>query len=111
MSQRLPGGTQTAFDNRIERARIYLFKAGLIERPRRATFIISQSGKELLLNPPSDTDADFLRSYDQFNQFLGTGRNGKEGLVATDNADDGLTPEEQFEEGSDRFSVNYRTRS
>ena len=103
LSQRLPSGTQTAFDNRMGWARTYLFKAGLIERPQRATYVISQSGKELLLNPPSGIDADFLRSYDQFNQFLGTGRNSKEELVATDNAGDDLTPEEQIEKGVRRI--------
>jgi restriction system protein len=69
LSERLPSGTQTAYDNRMGWARTYLFKAGLIERPRRATYVISQSGKQLLLNPPASIDADFLRSYEQFNDF------------------------------------------
>ena len=103
LSQRVPSGTQTAFDNRMGWARTYLFKAGLIERPRRATYVISQSGKELLLNPPAAIDADFLRSYDQFNEFLGTGRNGKEDLIATNDAEDDLTPEEQIEKGVRRI--------
>jgi restriction system protein len=103
MSQRLPSGTQTAFDNRMGWARTYLFKAGLIERPRRATYVISQSGKELLLNPPSAINADFLRSYDQFNEFLGTGRNGKEDLITTNDVEDDLTPEEQIEKGVKRI--------
>lgn len=99
LSQRLPSGAQTAFDNRMGWARTYLFKAGLIERPRRAIYVIGQSGKELLLNPPAAIDADFLRSYDQFNEFLGAGRNGKEDLIATSDAEDDLTPEEQIEKG------------
>ena len=103
LNQRLPSGTQTAFDNRMGWARTYLFKAGLIERPRRATYVISQSGKELLLNPPDAIDADFLRSYDQFNEFLGTGRNGKEDLIATNDVEDDLTPEEQIEKGVRRI--------
>jgi restriction system protein len=103
LNQRLPSGTQTAFDNRMGWARTYLFKAGLIERPRRATYVISQSGKELLSNPPSAINADFLRSYDQFNEFLGTGRNGKEDLIATNDVEDDLTPEEQIEKGVRRI--------
>jgi restriction system protein len=103
LNQRLPSGTQTAFDNRMGWARTYLFKAGLIERPRRATYVISQNGKELLLNPPDAIDADFLRSYDQFNEFLGTGRNGKEDLIATNDVEDDLTPEEQIENGVRRI--------
>jgi restriction system protein len=103
LSQRLPSGTQTAFDNRMGWARTYLFKAGLIDRPRRATYVISQRGKELLLNPPAAIDADFLRSYDQFNEFLGTSKNGKEDLTATNDDGDDLTPEEQIEKGVNRI--------
>lgn len=103
LSQRLPSGTQTAFDNRMGWARTYLFKAGLIDRPQRATYIISQSGRKLLENPPAIIDADFLRSYEQFNEFLGTNKNGKEELVATGDTDDQLTPEEQIEQGVKRI--------
>jgi len=103
LSQRLPSGTQTAFDNRMGWARTYLFKAGLIERPRRATYVISQSGKDLLSNPPAAIDAEFLRSYEQFNDFISTARNGKQDLIETDDIDDDLTPEEQIEKGVRRI--------
>ena len=99
LSQRLPSGTQSAFDNRMGWARTYLFKAGLIERPRRATYAISETGKKLLANPPSEIDVDFLRSYEQFNQFFGSSKSDKESLASTDVIDDELTPEEQIEKG------------
>lgn len=99
LSQRLPSGTQTAFDNRMGWARTYLFKAGLIDRPRRATYAISQSGKQLLLNPPATIDTDFLRTYDQFKEFIGTGSNVREGLAPNNETDNDLTPEEQIERG------------
>jgi restriction system protein len=99
LSQRLPSGTQTAFDNRMGWARTYLFKAGLIDRPRRATYAISQSGKQLLLNPPATIDTDFLRTYDQFKEFIGTGSNAREGLAPNNETDNDLTPEEQIERG------------
>ncbi|MFM2172986.1 MAG: hypothetical protein RLZZ54_913 [Cyanobacteriota bacterium] len=103
LSQRLPSGTQTAFDNRMGWARTYLFKAGLIERPRRATYVISQSGKDLLSNPPAAIDAEFLRSYEQFNDFISTTRNGKQDLIESGDIDDDLTPEEQIEKGVRRI--------
>jgi restriction system protein len=99
LSERLPSGTQSAFDNRMGWARTYLFKAGLIERPRRATYAISETGKKLLANPPSEIDVDFLRSYEQFNQFFSSSRSDKESLASTDVIDDELTPEEQIEKG------------
>jgi len=103
LSQRLPSGTQTAFDNRMGWARTYLYKAGLIERLRRATYVISQSGKDLLSNPPAAIDAEFLRSYEQFNDFFPTTRNGKQDLIESDDIDDDLTPEEQIEKGVRRI--------
>jgi restriction system protein len=35
-AQRLPSGTQRAFDNRVGWAATYLVRAGCLERPRRA---------------------------------------------------------------------------
>jgi len=99
LSERLPSGTQSAFDNRMGWARTYLFKAGLIERPRRATYAITETGRKLLANPPSEIDVDFLRSYEQFNQFISSSRSDKESLASTDVIDDELTPEEQIEKG------------
>ena len=99
LSQRLPSGTQNAFDNRMGWARTYLFKAGLIERPRRATYAISETGKTLLAHPPSVIDVDFLRSYEHFNQFFGASKSDKESLASTDVIDAELTPEEQIEKG------------
>jgi restriction system protein len=99
LSQRLPSGTQNAFDNRMGWARTYLFKAGLLERPRRATYAISEAGRKLLANPPFEIDVDFLKSYEQFNQFLGSSKNDEEALVPAEVIDDDLTPEEQIEKG------------
>jgi restriction system protein len=99
LSERLPSGTQNAFDNRMGWARTYLFKAGLLDRPRRATYAISEAGKKLLANPPSEINVDFLRSYEQFNQFFGSPKSDKESLVSDDGIDDELTPEEQIEKG------------
>jgi len=99
LSERLPSGTQNAFDNRMGWARTYLFKAGLLDRPRRATYAISETGKKLLSNPPAEINVDFLRSYEQFNQFFGSSKSDKESLASTDVIDDELTPEEQIEKG------------
>ena len=99
LSQRLPSGSQTAFDNRMGWARTYLFKAGLLERPRRATYVISQSGKDLMMNPPDAIDPEFLRSYGQFNDFISATRDSKEALSGSEGVDGSLTPEEQIEKG------------
>jgi len=103
LSERLPSGTQTAFNNRMGWAITYLFKAGLLERPRRATYAISPRGKDVLLNPPVTLDAEFLKSYGQFNEFAGTEKNGKKELIASGESENDLTPEEQIEKGARRI--------
>jgi restriction system protein len=40
----LPSGQQEIFANRVGWAKTYLKKAGLIESPQRATFVISERG-------------------------------------------------------------------
>lgn len=99
LSQRLPSGTQTTFDNRMGWARTYLFKAGLLERPRRATYVISQSGKDLMMDPPDAIDPEFLRSYGQFNDFISATRDSKDAPHESEGCDGSLTPEEQIERG------------
>jgi restriction system protein len=47
----------------------FLYKACLLERPRNATYIISEIGKQVLLEEPVEIDAEFLRSYGDFNKF------------------------------------------
>ncbi len=109
--ERLESQTQTTFDNRMGWARTYLFKAGLLDRPRRAIYVISQTGKKLLLNPPTAINADYLRSYDRFNDFYpaNNNRSEKAQLVVQNDADDELTPEEQIEKGVIR--IQYELRS
>ncbi len=99
LTKRLPSGIQTTFDNRMGWARTYLFKAGLINRPRRATYIISPFGKELLANPPATIDTEFLRKYQTFNEFLPEHGAGDSSAAHPPIPPIDLTPEEQIENG------------
>ena len=69
LNQHLPTGTQNAFHNRMGWAIFFLYKACLLKRPRREIYIISEIGKQVLLEHPVEIDAEFLRSYDNFNKF------------------------------------------
>ena len=53
LAERLPSGKQAVFDNRIGWTRTYLKKAGLIESPARAQFVLTDEGKKLFLMPIS----------------------------------------------------------
>jgi restriction system protein len=69
LSLHLPIGQQNVFNNRMGWAITFLYKACLLKRPRKATYIISEIGKQVLLEHPVEIDAEFLRSYDNFNKF------------------------------------------
>ena len=60
---------QNAFNNRMGWAITFLYKACLLERPRKEIYIISEIGKQVLLDNPVEIDAEFLRSYGDFNKF------------------------------------------
>jgi restriction system protein len=67
--QYLSIGQQNAFNNRMGWAITFLYKACLLERPRREIYIISEIGKQVLIEEPIEIDAEFLRSYGDFNKF------------------------------------------
>lgn len=56
--------------NRIGWARTYLNKEGLIHTVRRATFIITEEGKQVLSDPDTTRiDNKFLMQYEKFREF------------------------------------------
>ncbi len=65
----LPSGTQRLFDNRVGWALTYLVKAGLMERPRRGFFRITERGKQVLQHPPAELNAKYLERFAEFRAF------------------------------------------
>jgi restriction system protein len=63
----LPSGAQTVFANRLNWARSYLSKAGLIELPRRGYCRATQRGRELLAEGVSEINLTVLERYPEFN--------------------------------------------
>ncbi len=62
----LPSGNQTVFANRLNWARSYLSKAGLIELPRRGYCRATDRGRELLAEGVSEIDLGVLERYPEF---------------------------------------------
>src|SRR5580698_5063839 len=63
---RLPSGNQTLFANRLNWARSYLSKAGLIELPRRGYCRATDRGRELLAEGVSEIDLGMMERYPEF---------------------------------------------
>lgn len=68
-SELLPSGKQATFSNRVNWAKSYLSKAGLIEATRRGHFKITERGRTVLNNRPSHLDNNTLKQFDEFRKF------------------------------------------
>ncbi|MBX3347518.1 MAG: winged helix-turn-helix domain-containing protein [Nitrospira sp.] len=69
LAQMLPSGRAPLFANRLAWAKQYLSAAGLLDTSKRAHFVITSDGAELLRNPPLRIDIKFLGRYPAFAAF------------------------------------------
>lgn len=95
----LPSGKQTILANRAHWARNYMSQAGLVEPIKRGHYRLTNLGQELLENPPDELNADYLKRYEAFQEFLGRSskdsvQKGK-GLQAASNGSS-ETPEDKI---------------
>ena len=97
LNQPLPTGPQNPFNNRMGLAITFLYKACLLKRPRRAFYIITEIGKQVLLEHPVEIDADFLRSYGDFNNFYDSLKRRIGTLLPADSTNKQLTEEAEIE--------------
>jgi len=65
----LPSGQEPVFDNRVRWAKFYLLKANLITSTKRGYFRITERGLEILKNPPTKIDNNFLMKFPEFVEF------------------------------------------
>lgn len=69
-SSLLPSGKQTYLSNRAHWARNYLSQAGLVEAIRRGRYKITPLGQDLLKSQPATVNAETLKQYPKFLEFL-----------------------------------------
>lgn len=65
----IPSGRETYIKSRIHWALFYLFRAGLLQRPRRGYYTITARGREALAAEPEFIDNKFLLQYPEFQEF------------------------------------------
>ena len=65
----LPSGGITRIKDRVSWSVTYLVKAGLVERPQRGHFAITEQGKSVLLENPKRIDIPFLSRFEGFKKF------------------------------------------
>jgi len=69
-SEMLPTGRSTRMRNRVYWAALYLVQSGLLSRPRRGLLQITEDGKRVLDQHPTQIDNKFLEQFPPFLDFM-----------------------------------------
>ena len=95
LSEQLPSQRQTVFVNRLNWAKTYLKKAGLVDSPSRGNYVITQEGKRLLDSGVPITNEYLKKNYASFAAFVGNG--AQLSSASSPTQEDVKTPEEQMD--------------
>jgi restriction system protein len=93
----LPSGKQRVIDNRTQWALFYLFKAGLLQKPKRGFYVITDAGKGLLKKGVDAINIELLNEYDSFRQFRALRKEDKNDSQHDDQTESVENPEESLE--------------
>lgn len=100
----LASGNQPIFDNRVGWAKTYLKKAGLLDSPKRATFVITDIGLQTLKKNLDRIDAKYLRQFPAFLEFQNASRNENENVEEITTLEPiEQTPEENLDKAYQRI--------
>jgi restriction system protein len=69
LQERLPSGMQTKYQNRVAWSAVYLYRAGVLDRPKRGVFQITDRGRNLLAEKPEKVTIRLLDRFPEFKDF------------------------------------------
>ena len=104
LKQMLPSGRQRIFNNRVSWARAHMKAAQLFENPERGLFRITNRGKTVLQENPSEINLKFLRRFPDYVESCRP--NKKKKKVEKTEAPESKTPEEQIEDAYEILRTN-----
>lgn len=105
-AEMLPSGKGRKWNNRVGWAATYLYRSGLLERPRRSVYRITDRGRTVLQQNPQRVDNDVLGVFEEFREFRfsatsggapGPPTSGAETAPTPQPRDDDQTPEERMD--------------
>ena len=100
----LPSGRQPVFTNRVAWAKAYLQMACLLNSPRRAHFVISLRGIDVLKEDPKEINIKFLERFPEFVESRQPTRKEKEPTdKRISSLEEEATPEELLENAYQRI--------
>jgi restriction system protein len=102
LEEQIPSGRAKTFANRVGWATTHLYRCGLIARPKRSVYRITDRGRDVLKDNPSRVDLKVLGQFPELKEFrqskvAGDGAGIDPAAVATSvGATSEQTPEEQI---------------
>jgi restriction system protein len=105
-NEMLPSGYQRRWHNRANWACYDLFRAGLLDRPKKGNYIITELGQKVAKEKPALIDRDFLAKFPSFVKFVET-RTKKDGSVGEPEPHQGVT--EKSNTPQEVIETAYRT--
>jgi len=70
LAEELPSGRAKTFVNRVGWATTYLYRCGLLDRPSRSVYRITERGREVMEAHPDRVDLSVLRGFKEFHEFV-----------------------------------------
>lgn len=95
----LPSGKQARFGNRVGWAKTYLERAGLLVKPRRGVFRLTDAGKKVLEASPPKIDLGYLKQFPELEAF----RKGTAKTTEAEEPEAASTPEEALDAAYDKI--------
>lgn len=95
----LPSGVQRRWHNRANWACYDLYRAGLLDRPKKGVYVITDAGKEVAASNPKHIDRTYLMQFPKFVEFMDSTRQSQGQAGAPETAvgeEKSQTPEEQI---------------
>ncbi|MCD9147225.1 restriction endonuclease [Pseudophaeobacter flagellatus] len=98
MDERIPSGMRTRVFDRADWAIFHMMKAGLIERPKRGYYVVSQLGMKAISNGSARSlSLSALKEFPLYKRWKSEGTASKEDVETGGDKDLGATPREQLE--------------
>lgn len=105
LSENLPSGIQSKFDNRVAWAKTYLLQAKALESPKRGYFRITERGGLLLKKHSGRIDNTILNQFPEFKEFHSPRNPAKKEAIEPEEPSQG-TPEETFQKAYERIKTD-----
>ncbi len=109
INRKMPSGQKRFVPNRIGWARSYLKAAGLLSSPKRGFVTITELGRNVLKQNPSQIDQNFLRKYDSFREFKKGKATDKDVEPVDERIETTATPEEVIDSAYDQLRKKVAT--